>query len=279
MEAAAAEAPRMTAHADPREVAARLLALAQPAPLLLCLDYDGTIRPNVGAAPHGTPAETIALLARLQRSASIVPAIVTGRAMDDVRSLVPLEGFGLAGEHGMEIDAAGLRAAFDPGAEVLAAVRTVTQRWLALADGTPGCAVQVKPRSASFHFKGVAEADAPGIESRACACGHGEQAAGLVTLTGGWRIVELRPAGGWTKGTATGLLAAHLRAHHGAGCAVAFAGDDLTDEDALRHMGGLRPSLGIRVAADPCVATAADVVLRDVAAVIAMLEALAEGAR
>lgn len=268
----------MTAHATPREVAARLLALAEAAPLLLCLDYDGTIRQNVGAAPHGTPAETLALLARLQRSASIVPAIVTGRAMDDVRPLLPLEGFGLAGEHGMEIDAAGLRAAFDPGAAVLAGVRAVTERWLALAAETPGCVVQVKPRSASFHFKGVTETDAPHIEARAYACGRDEQAAGLVALTGGWRIVELRPVGGWTKGTATELLAAHMRARHGAACAVAFAGDDLTDEDALRHLPGLRPSLGIRIAADPRVPTAADVVLRDVAGMLETLAIVADEA-
>jgi trehalose-phosphatase len=66
--------------------------------------------------------------------------------------------------------------------------------------------------------------------------------------------VELRPSG-WDKGQTIRLL----RSEHPAGAAVAFAGDDLTDEDAFQALGAAGLSVLVRSELRP---TAADIWLR-----------------
>lgn len=252
---------------QPSEVARALVG--DGTPLLLCLDYDGTLRENdVHWHRPESPPELLALLSALVAHPLIEPVIVTGRALAEAKALVPVRGLGFAGEHGMEVDAAGLRLSFTPEPEVTAAVRTVFARWRELEAATPGTMVQEKGRSGSFHLKGVPEEFAAFIESEARRLGEEFARDELIEFTGGWRIVELRPRGGWTKGTATVELTRHLRTR------VAFIGDDLTDEDALRILPDLAPSIGIRVCREEGTPTAATWRLRSVGEVLEVLSAL-----
>lgn len=257
------------------DIAARILAA--PA-VLLSLDYDGTLVPvrGSGAGEH-SPERVRRLLRSLHAHPRIVPAIVTGRALPEIKSFVPIEGFAYAGEHGMEIEAPGLRAGFVPEPEVQRAVERVLARWKELEAHTPGTLVQVKARSGSFHFKGVPAAECVAIEAAALACGADESAAGLVTMTGGVRIVELRPRGGWHKGDGIRILSQWMRERSALPNALSvFIGDDLTDEDAFRTMQrDSSPAIAIRVSADPNVRTHADARIESVEDVLALLEMLA----
>lgn len=256
-------------------LAARLLAAPR---VLLSLDYDGTLVPvrGNGAGEH-SPGRVRRLLESLQAHPRIVPALVTGRALAEIKAFVPIEGFAYAGEHGMDIDAPGLRTGFVPEPEVQHAVERVLARWRELETQTPGTLVQVKSRSGSFHFKGVAAVDCSTVEAAARACGADEVASGLVTMTGGVRIVELRPRGGWHKGDGIRILSRWLRERFAEPAALSvFIGDDLTDEDAFRTMHhDSAPALAIRVSADPAVPTHADARLSGVEEVLSLLEALA----
>jgi trehalose 6-phosphate phosphatase len=90
-----------------------LVRLVKRKPLLLCLDYDGTLseiarEPNLAKPASGAVAVLRALANYRTR---VAVAIVTGRTIEDLRKLVPLQrGVAIAGVHGLEIlDAGGRR--------------------------------------------------------------------------------------------------------------------------------------------------------------------------
>ena len=80
---------------------------AEPAEAGLFLDFDGVLAPIV-ARPEDAypPPETRAELERLVARYALV-AVVSGRAGDDVRERVGVEGVVYVGAHGLELDAAG----------------------------------------------------------------------------------------------------------------------------------------------------------------------------
>ncbi len=136
----------------------------------------------------------------------------------------------MRGSHGWERrGAGGDYTRFEPGgkaAEGLAAARkTVDGRWAAQFER--------KPFGFAFHARGVEPVQvkdfhsAPRREWETLSARYGLQ---VHQFDGG---VELRVAGR-DKGSAVGTLLGELGPH----AAVAFLGDDLTDEDAFRALAG-----------------------------------------
>lgn len=247
--------------------------------LLLCLDYDGTL---IGLTQRRELAQAspklLSLLRLLREHPRITPVIVSGRSLPQLLELIPLEGLAMAGEHGMDVAAGSLRRTFEPDADVASAVLRVLERWRGVAQRHPGCLVQNKGRSGSCHFKEIAPGTEQQVEAEILEAGAAEMKAGLVQLTGGRRIVEMRPRGGWNKGDAVAMLADHYRRMlHTRSVMVAFIGDDLTDEDALVRLPTLRPSIGVRVSENPDVETAAEWRLATHTDVIELVEQLALG--
>jgi trehalose 6-phosphate phosphatase len=125
-------------------------------PLLLFFDFDGTLTPIVrhpSLAELGAAARTV--LARLSRQANVTVAILSGRALDDLRSRIVLHTVRYAGSNGMEIDQPG-DLWHDPAigrtGESLSAARG------ALADVVrryPGTWIESKPGCLSIHYRGL----------------------------------------------------------------------------------------------------------------------------
>lgn len=255
---------------------ARRLALADH--LLLCIDYDGTLVEFAADVRHtATPESAVTLLRGLLTHPRITPAIVTGRSMEDVRARIDLPGLILAAEHGKDIEAPGWKRSFKPEPEVQAAIDRIAERWEILLEGQPGCYMQRKPLSGTFSTRRAPVEMWEPLAAAARECGREELAAGLVTFTGGKGLVELRPRGGWTKATATLLLAERERAaRKDESVLVVFLGDDLTDEDAMEQLHRVPPSLGVRIAEDRPLTTAGDVLLRSVDEVHETLRRLLE---
>lgn len=72
--------------------------------LALLLDYDGTLAP---IAPHPDlatlPHETRSVLQRLSNLSDVYIAVISGRAVENVKNMVGIEGITYAGNHGLEI--------------------------------------------------------------------------------------------------------------------------------------------------------------------------------
>ncbi len=223
--------------ADPRpgvpdDVRARLASLAADAsarPLLVALDFDGTLAPlqDDPSASRILPAG-VGVLADLAALDGVVLALVSGRAMGDLHALAQVPtGTYLVGSHGAErarVTQFGLdRDVVELTHEQADRLAALGARAAAVARGRDGVWVETKPTAVVVHTR-LAEPDVAGpAEGEALALGT---ELGVGTLHGK-DVVELTvlPA---DKGTALQALRRELGAP-----VVLYAGDDVTDEHAF----------------------------------------------
>jgi trehalose-phosphatase len=200
---------------------------AAPARVLL-LDYDGTLAPFRIERDHATPyvgvREAVGALARSGRTRVVV---ISGRSLDGLRPLLGVEPPPeLWGTHGWERLEPGhppiLRPLPDGSADALA------QAARALAGPELDGRIEVKPASVALHVRGLPEPDAERVIAQGRAAWEPLARAAPLELHPFDGGLELRVAG-WHKGDA---LRAVL-ATEPAGAAVAYLGDDATDEDAF----------------------------------------------
>lgn len=191
----------------------------------LFLDFDGVLAPIVERpVDAAAPPETHTELVRLVERYALV-AVVSGRAGDDVRARVDVDGIVYVGSHGLELN---------PQAE----------RWrktiAAFAADAPWPAAQTEPKglSVSFHYRDRADERAAVQELEELAELAREE--GLVARFGR-KVLEVLPPVGSNKGTAVREL---LEAHRLSRALV--AGDDTTDVDSFRAVEELE--LAVRVA-------------------------------
>lgn len=76
--------------------------------LALCLDFDGTLAPIVQEPDEATlPPETRRHLSVLSSTLDVDIAVISGRALEDIRSRVDVPNVDYAGNHGLEIQKGG----------------------------------------------------------------------------------------------------------------------------------------------------------------------------
>jgi len=196
---------------------------------ILMLDYDGTLapfhqRPEL-AAPY---PEVLAVLNDILRSGGTRIVIVSGRRAEELPPLLALETRPeIWGSHGWErLHPDGTLAVEQPGeAEREALERAVQVLQPLLANGAR---IERKPASVAFHWRGQ---PAPAVARLRAAVTErwkplaAETSLELLPFDGG---LELR-APGWNKQHAVKAVLANTPE----GSAVAYLGDDITDEDAF----------------------------------------------
>jgi trehalose 6-phosphate phosphatase len=233
-----------------------LVPLAEaPERSALVFDVDGVLAPIV-ARPElaAVPAATKAVLERLASRYRLV-ACVSGRAGDDARRLVGVEGIEVVGNHGLELD--------PRAAEFTAAIAAFRR-----AVGLP---VEDKRLSLSYHFREAADETAAAARLEEVA----EQAR-AVGLDARWgrKVLEIRPPARADKGTAVRTLLERSRAAR-----ALYAGDDTTDLDAFAGLtaAGLEHAVRVAVASEEGPAElreAADLVVESPGALARLLESL-----
>ncbi|HEX9946697.1 MAG TPA: trehalose-phosphatase [Allosphingosinicella sp.] len=237
--------------------------LSRLAPAALFLDFDGTLV-ELAETPGAiaVPSALKPLLDRLSDRLEGRLAIVSGRAVDDLRRHLGGSAAVLSGSHGAELhyaDGRRIPVSAPPG---LAEAREAVHRFAA---GSGGLLIEDKPAGVALHYRlapeRAKEADAF-LESLA-------ERSGLA-LQRGKMVAELRPAGS-DKGAALERL---MGEPPFAGARPVFVGDDLTDEDAFRAAASLG---GEGVLVGPARPSAALWRLDGVAEVTAWLEAAAYG--
>jgi len=235
----------------------------------LFLDYDGTLC-EISSHPARArlrPAARRALAACAARSDTDV-AIVSGRALADLRRIVGLEAISYAGNHGIEIEGPGLKPFAHPDSTHFCQRAAELARALG-GIRVPGVWVEEKGASLTLHYREAdpARGEAVAAEARAQISAAGFQPRDAHCA------VEARPPIGWDKGHAVLHL---LRARHGPAWSerlrVIYVGDDETDEDAFRALQGLGATFRVGRADEPSLALRR---LRDVGAVETLLRWLA----
>ena len=207
----------------------RQLASSKQAALLL--DYDGTLAPFQLKRDEAFPYEGVPeLLSQIQQSDGTRLVLVSGRALDDLMPLLNMARVPeIWGSHGWE------RLQLD-GSRELFPIPSTSKEGLARAKAAAvhlGNAFEEKPASVALHWRGApperaGELESAGAKWREIADRHGLE---LKPFDGG---VELR-----IPGRHKGLVVEAIFEEMGhASPAVAYLGDDLTDEDAFAALKG-----------------------------------------
>ena len=204
--------------------------------IALFLDYDGTLTPIAERPNRARLAAGMRRALRdCARRSDIDVAIISGRALGELRALVNEPHLTYAGDHGFEIAAPDLPPYRHPD------LVHFTDKLAALAGeldplATVGARTERKLATLSVHYRGVEPARRAAIVERARA---------VITAAGfqardGLCTVEARPPIGWDKGQAVLHI---MRRRYGPAWSVQarviYLGDDHTDEDAFRVLVGL----------------------------------------
>jgi trehalose 6-phosphate phosphatase len=192
------------------------------------LDFDGVLAPIVDRPEDAyPPQETRVELARLCGRYALV-AVVSGRAGEDVRARVDVDGVVYVGSHGLELD-------------------RQAERWrhqiVDFTSGTPWPPheTELKRLSVAFHFRHREDDQRAVVELEEIAERAKEE--GLVPRFGR-KVLEVLPPVGSNKGTAV------LSLLEGAGLVRALvAGDDTTDLDSFRAVEDLAHRVRVAVLA------------------------------
>ena len=228
------------------ELVAALRSIAEVDRLLIALDFDGTLAPEVDVPDEARalPA-AIEQLSALHRMPGTTIAFVSGRALSSLDVVAPPEiTAAMIGSHGLEVRLA-------PGDEVApiderdgARVTELRAAVQPLVDAVDGAWVEHKPGGFAVHTRLVEARAADDLQARVRAAAVETDAEILVR--DGKNVVEfaVRDA---TKGDGVRVLRDRLQPD-----AVLFAGDDVTDEDALAVLGN--GDVGIKVGSADSVA-------------------------
>jgi trehalose-phosphatase len=212
------------------DFAAFVAAIPTAAERVLMLDYDGTlapfhIRPDA-AVPY---PEAAASLAEIVASGATRIVVVSGRPADELPPLLDIEPLPeIWGSHGWErLMPDGRHTMETPAAEARAALEHAGRAVEAVMPA--GARLERKLASIALHWRGLPADDAARLQTRARALWEPLAGSGgleLLWFDGG---LELR-ATGCNKQYAVKTVLSQTGEHS----AIAYLGDDMTDEDAFQ---------------------------------------------
>lgn len=207
----------------------------------LFLDYDGTLArfaPNPDVVLPDS--DLIQLLSEIKKLENLRLAIISGRRLDHIRSLVPINGIWLAGSYGLEmVNPRGNEIhllEFDhlrPGLEI------IKPTWQTLIDGREGFYLEDKGWSLAIHANGLdkQEVNLVLVKARRIDVPDGFH---LKSTT---NFIEICPPEA-DKGVSVDYI---LNSERFEGALPIFIGDDPRDEDAFAAVQGIG-GVGIIVA-------------------------------
>jgi trehalose-phosphatase len=229
---------------------------ADPTATGLFLDFDGVLAPIVDRPEDAVPPpETRAELERLVGRYALV-AVVSGRAGDDVRARLGVEGVVCVGSHGLELE---------PQADRWRRILTA----FAADAPWPPSEIEAKGLSVAFHFRGHDDEEQAVRELDWIA--ESARGEGLVARYGR-KILEVLPPVGSHKGTAVRRLLEERELKR-----ALAAGDDTTDLDSFAALTGLEVAVRVAVAsaeAPSALLDAADLVVGSTGEFLAILRRL-----
>ena len=261
-------APKLPSALEEEEAIIERLRDGVPA---IFLDYDGTLTRIVDDPSRAEFDEEMRQQV-WQIAEHWFVAVISGRGLADVRARVGIENVVYAGSHGFEASSgSGYFNDHPEREEYLRALDRAEKELGEYARELPGVQVERKKFAIAVHYRRAEEKSVPPLEKKVDEMAG--QSSGRLKKTGGKKIFELRPDVNWDKGRA---LEAMIEKFH-IDCSRViplYIGDDTTDEDAFRAVGGGR-GIGILVSSNDR-ATAADYLLRDPREVAVFLRKMAD---
>jgi trehalose 6-phosphate phosphatase len=224
--------------------------------LLLLLDYDGTLCPIVSRPDLAVcPPQVKSLLEKLRDSPKARVAIISGRALEDLKDKVRVQGIIYVGNHGLEVEnpVGTHRKKLSPGRQnELRKIRDSLETNLQLV---PGILFEDKGPILTVHYRNAPREFALRVREAV------EKA--LQPFPDRWqaspgkKIVEIRPQVDFDKGKTVKEI---LHRFPSGRSLPVYLGDDRSDEDAFRALGPQGISIWVGSGAAP---SSAQYFLRD----------------
>lgn len=239
--------------------------------LAMFLDYDGTLTPIVERPELAVlAADARRVLAALAEKHPVY--VISGRGLEDVRSLVDVDGVQFVGSHGFQMLEAlpgADQAAVEQALPQLEAAADELEHWLDYIDGV---LIERKKLSFALHYRLVEPQYLSQIEA---AARDVRQRYNTLTSKAGKKVIEFVPDIPWDKGRCLKALVERVEAQSGGQSVYPiYLGDDVTDEDAF---GVLKDGTGTGIlVADEDRPSAAEFRLADPDAVQRFLETLGD---
>jgi len=204
--------------------------------LLMLADYDGTLTPIAPKPVDAVlSAEVRKKLAILSKRPGLSIGVISGRAIEELKSMVGIEGIYYAGNHGLEIEGPGLSYVNPAAAAGRDIIKGLAGRLAAELDKIKGVIIQDKGLGISVHYRLVAEGEEGQVEATVRRLTATLRKEGKVVLSPGKKVWEIKPPLDWDKGKAVGMIADSIKTKLKRGrLLTVFLGDDVTDEDAFK---------------------------------------------
>jgi trehalose-phosphatase len=233
--------------------------------IALLLDYDGTLTPirHKPSAATLTP-ESERLLQRLSNLHDIDLSIVTGRSMEDIKRLVPVEKITIVANHGFHILQNGKEWIHPEAVSLIRTLKSLAFILDSTLNDFPKAYVENKQFTLSIHYRNILMKDIPSFISIVTKTIRSFDP--TLIITRGKKVLEVRPNTNWGKGTAVKQILSQKR---GTFLSV-FIGDDTTDEDVFRIL----HSKGINIRVGKEKATYAKYYVKNVREVMQLLDSI-----
>lgn len=253
----------------PEPLVGALRELARSKRLLVALDFDGTLAPEVDdpEKARALPEAREAVL-RLLAMPNTRVALVSGRALASLEAVTELPDTALlVGSHGIEIRLDAGAGAVGLAADELQRVDLMNEVLGEVAESLDEVWIESKPAGFALHTRLATETDSRVAHLVA----RSEVVAEIpdVFVREGKNVLEFS-----VRSTTKGEAVEHLRRYTEAD-AVFYAGDDVTDEDAFAALGA--DDLGLKSGEGATLANFRVPGPKDVARVLALLADLRDG--
>lgn len=203
----------------------------------LFLDCDGTLAPIADTPDKASiPQKTKESLTALSRLENLRLAIISGRSLTDIKTIVGLTRIIYVGNHGLEVEDEGVTSRWKVSPSYKKDLEDIKARLIHEYDAMPGIFVEDKDLSLSLHYRmaGIDEVKVRAIFHKVV---DPYKASGKIAVMHGKKVSEIRPAMGWDKGKIVKWLLARERlAVMDENIIAVYVGDDQTDEKAFKAL-------------------------------------------
>jgi trehalose 6-phosphate phosphatase len=237
--------------------------------IALFLDYDGTltqIRQEPAAAVLSLEGELI--LRHLSSLTDIPICIVTGRSMEDIRRLIPLDHMSFAANHGFHILHEAKEWIHPDAVSIIQVFSRLTGVLRSRLEPFPKVYVENKQFTLTVHYRSVPSSQVRSLISLVINTIRSFDTSLIITR--GKKVIEIRPSISWGKGDAVLQIMKTIKTPRRP--VPLFIGDDATDEDVFRVL----QSKGITMRVGKNTSTLARYYVKDVEEVLRLLHLVIE---
>jgi trehalose 6-phosphate phosphatase len=201
------------------------------------LDYDGTLTPIVEDPKRASLSSKYRkVIDSLLRNEKNFVCIISGRAIEQLEGFIRLKGLVLAGNHGMEIAGPDILYVNDGALRAKALLTEIAHTLKVKLRDFEGILVEDKGLTVSVHYRMLAPSQHAQLKEFFYREMERFSTSKTVVVTGGKRVLEVRPNVVWDKGSAVKWLLGTVSKDLSEKPYPIYMGDDETDEDAFRAL-------------------------------------------